>query len=70
MRVEVTRLVPSRRNFIRDTDDLRTTVKSINDALKHVRLIFDDSDRWLEQSTPTQAVSEDGRDWTLVRVSR
>lgn len=69
MRVVVTRQVPSRRNFIRDADDLRYTTKPINDALKHVRLIFDDSERWLEQPTPRQEVSPDGRDWTLVHVA-
>ncbi len=68
MKVSVTRLVPSVRNFIKDDDDLRYTTKPINDALKHAGLIKDDSREWLTQEMPTQEVSPDGLYWTIVRI--
>lgn len=55
-RVTVTRRVPSRRNFIRDDDNLRFSVKPLNDALKRAGLIYSDAREWLEQPMPTQEV--------------
>jgi hypothetical protein len=55
-RVSVTRIVPSRRNFIKDEDNLRFSVKPVNDALKRLGLIKDDNAKWLEQPMPTQEV--------------
>lgn len=55
-RVTVTRIVPSRRNFIRDDDNLRFSVKPLNDALKSKGLIYEDSRNYLEQPMPTQEV--------------
>lgn len=60
-RVVVTRECPSRRNFVKDEDNLRFSVKPLNDALKRLGLIRDDSRKWLEQPMPTQEVSADGR---------
>jgi hypothetical protein len=68
MKVTVIRQAPSRRNFIRDDDDLRYTTKPLNDALKHAGLIKDDSRRWLNQPMPVQEVSSDRHYWTVVRV--
>jgi Holliday junction resolvase RusA-like endonuclease len=56
-RVTVTRFVPSARNFIRDDDNLRFATKPLNDALKRLGLIKNDSRNWLEQPMPEQVVS-------------
>lgn len=68
--VTVTRIVPSKRNFIRDEDNLRFSVKPLNDALKRLGLIRDDSRKWLEQDTPTQEVSPSGQWVTRIRIER
>ena len=70
MRVEVERHVPSRRNFIQDADNLAFCVKPLLDALKRQGWIKNDSRKWLEHPTPTQHVSADGRDWTVVKIER
>ena len=67
-RVEVERHVPSARNFIRDDDNLRFSVKPLLDALKRQGYIRNDSRTWLEHPTPTQHVSADGKDWTVIRI--
>lgn len=68
MRVTVTRLVPKSRNFIRDGDNRRACTKPLNDALQDLGLLFEDSERWLEQPMPDQAISPDGFDWTVVTL--
>lgn len=68
MRVDVERHVPSRRHFIRDEDNLVFATKPLRDALKRQYLIRDDSSRWLLHPIPTQYVSEDGKDWTVIRI--
>jgi hypothetical protein len=68
VRVTVERHVPSGRNFIRDDDNLRFSVKPLLDALKRQGYIKNDSRKWLDHPTPTQHVSEDGKDWTVVRI--
>jgi hypothetical protein len=67
-RVEVIRFAPGRRNFIRDDDNLRFSVKPVLDALKHLALIRDDHRKWIDLPTPTQEVSHDGTFWTWVSV--
>jgi hypothetical protein len=67
-RVSVVRQVPSLRNFIRDDDNLRFATKPLNDALKRLGLIHDDSRKWLEQVTPTQEVSSDGKYYTRIVI--
>lgn len=66
--VTITRVVPSARNFIRDDDNLRFATKPLNDALKRLKLIHDDSRKWLEQGIPTQEVSTDGKYYTRIRI--
>lgn len=56
-RVEVTRLIHSRRERIRDADNLAFAVKPLNDALRRLGLIYDDSRRWLEQPLPDEAIT-------------
>lgn len=67
-RVEVIRLAPARRNFIRDDDNLRFAVKPLLDALKHVGLIRDDHRKWIDLPLPTQDVSSDGTFWTWIAL--
>lgn len=67
-KVSVVRQVPSLRNFIKDDDNLRFAVKPLNDALKRLGLIHDDSRKWLEQTLPTQAVSSDGKYYTRILI--
>lgn len=69
-RVEIERHVPSMRNFIRDDDNLRFAVKPLLDALKRQGYIRNDSRKWLDHPTPTQHVSADGKDWTVVRIGK
>lgn len=70
MRVTIERQVPSGHNFIRDDDNMRFSVKPLLDALKRQGYIKNDSRKWLDHPTPTQVVSADGRDWTIVRIER
>lgn len=69
VRVSVERHVPSARNFIRDDDNLRFSVKPLLDALKRDGYIKNDSRKWIEHDTPTQHVSADGKPWTIVTLT-
>lgn len=69
MRAAVESLLSSSRKFIKDADNLRFSTKPLNDALTDLGLIRDDSQAWLEQDMPTQRVSDDGFDWTIVTLS-
>lgn len=66
--VQITRVVPSARNFIRDDDNLRFATKPLNDALKRLKLIREDSRKWLVQDAPTQEVSTDGQYYTRITI--
>ena len=68
MRLTVERHVPSARNFIRDDDNLRFSVKPLLDALKRQGYIKNDSRKWLDHPTPTQHVSADGKDYTVITI--
>ena len=57
MRLTVFRFVASRRQFIRDDDNLAFALKHANDALKSVGLVRDDDRAWLAQSLPQQDLS-------------
>lgn len=67
--VRVERLVPSRRNFLKDDDNLAFSVKPLNDALTRLGLLADDSRAWLDQEI-RQGVSPDGRYWTILSIGR
>lgn len=67
-RIQIVRLVPSKRNLIRDTfENLPSAAKELRDALKHTGLIFDDSTKWTD-TVITQGVSTDGTYWTYITV--
>lgn len=68
VRVAITREVPSARNFIRDDDNLRFSVKPLLDALKRQGYIKNDSRKWIELPTPEQRVSSDGHYWTEITI--
>lgn len=69
-RVTVIRQVATRRQFIRDDENLHFAVKPLNDALKRLGLLYDDSRTWLEQPPVEQQVSPDGQARTIVRLER
>lgn len=57
MAVQVVRLVPSVRQFLRDDDSLHGAPKQLYDALKDVGLIREDRREWLSMCPPVQDVS-------------
>ncbi len=66
--IEIIRLVPSKRNFVKDTfENLPATAKELRDALKKTGLIHDDSTKWTD-TTIGQAVSNDGTYWTWIAI--
>jgi hypothetical protein len=65
MAVQFVRLVPSAREFIRDSDNLAFSVKSIRDAMTDVGLIKDDKFKWLHAAPVVQDVSPIGVPVTL-----
>lgn len=67
-RVRIVREVPSRRNFIRDDDNLAFAGKHLLDALAEIGLIKDDARAWCELVRPEQKVSDDKRDRVVIRV--
>jgi Holliday junction resolvase RusA-like endonuclease len=67
-RLQVTRETPTRRQFIRDMDNLYGACKPLSDALKRLALIVDDSQKWLELAEPKQQVSADGKHWTVIEI--
>lgn len=68
-RVEVTRLVPSVRNLIKDDDNLVYAQKPLLDQIRRAGFLRDDARAWTELAPPVQAVSEDGLDWTVVVIT-
>ncbi len=67
-RLEVIRCAPSRRNFVRDDDNLTFALKPVLDALKHCGLLKDDRREWLERPTVTQDLSADKTFWTRIVI--
>lgn len=68
MRVSITRLVPHRKHFVKDDDNLDFIRKPILDALKRSGLIKDDKREYLDAPRPGQALSGDGLHWTVIRI--
>ncbi len=69
-RVVLTRLVPHKRNFLKDDDNRRYCGKSLMDAMKHAGLLSDDKREYLDHPEPTQAVSPDGTYTTVIEIQR
>lgn len=61
------RLVPSSRNFIRDRDNLVYSAKPLLDQVRKAGFLRDDSSKHITLEV-TQRVSDDGRDWTVIRI--
>lgn len=67
-RLEILRLVPSKRNLIKDTfDNLPWSAKELRDAIKHLGIIRDDSDTWTDTQIH-QDVSPDKTWWTWIAI--
>jgi hypothetical protein len=69
-RVTITRYVGHKRKLLTDDDNVRYLSKVILDALKRLGLIYDDRREWLEHPEPTQEVSTNGEDYTVIRLER
>ncbi len=57
MAVQIIRLVPSVRNFLKDDDNRAYSAKPVHDSLKRVGLIKEDRREWLTAATVIQDVS-------------
>lgn len=67
-RLEIVRLVPSSRHFVKDTfENLPWCAKELRDAITHTGLIRDDSSKWTD-TTISQEVSGDGTFWTWIAI--
>lgn len=66
--IDVIRFAPSRRNFVRDDDNLTFALKPLLDALKHCGLLRDDRREWLQRPTVTQDLSADKTFWTWIAI--
>jgi hypothetical protein len=69
-RVTITRYVGHARRLLSDDDNRRYVGKPLLDALKRLALIYDDRREWCEHPEPTQEVSTDGTDYTVIRIER
>lgn len=69
-RITITRVVGHRKFQSKDADNLRFSVKPILDSLKRLGLIYDDSRDWIDHPEPTEEVSTDGTDYTVIAIDR
>jgi hypothetical protein len=60
MTVQIVRLVPSVREFLKDDDSLAGAPKQLYDAMKDQHLIREDRREWLQMLPPVQDVSPSG----------
>ena len=65
MVLQIVRLVPSTREFIKDDDNLAFSRKQSTDAMKHLRLVKDDRREWLDALPIYQDVASNGRALTV-----
>lgn len=69
VRVQVERLVPGTRHFIKDTvHNLAFSSKAVIDCVVKAGFLRDDSDQHIDLHC-TQAVSPDGLDWTVITIT-
>lgn len=66
-KVTIERQVPSSRNFIRDRENLVYSCKHLMDQIRRAGFVRDDSMKWIDLDV-TQRVSDDKRDWTVIRI--
>lgn len=67
LRLEVVRLAPYERFFL-DRTNLAFSVKGLEDALVRLEFLVDDNEKWEDGPYVSQAVSGDGKYWTVVRL--
>lgn len=65
MTLQIVRLVPSSREFIKDDDNLAFSRKQCTDAMKHLGLLKEDRREWVEALTIHQDVSPNGKALTV-----
>lgn len=63
--MQIVRLVPSSREFIRDDDNLAFSRKQVTDALKRLGLLKEDRREWLDSQSIYQDVAPNGRPLTV-----
>ena len=68
-RVQVARLIPSRRNVL-DPGNRRACDKHLVDAMKRVGLIHNDNTAWLDHREPIEEIAPDGKWWTVIQLDR
>ena len=69
-RVTVVRQVSGVDGLIRDHENLHFAMKPVNDALKRIGLIYDDSMEWMDQPIPEQRVVPKAPEMTVIRIER
>jgi hypothetical protein len=67
LRLEVVRLAPNVR-FKLDKVNLFGGIKGLEDALVRLGFLVDDSEIWEDGPWPSQAVSEDKKYWTVIKL--
>jgi hypothetical protein len=69
LRLDIIRLAPSKAFFL-DKVNLFGGCKGLEDALVRGEYLVDDSEEWEDGPYASQALSEDKKYWTVVKLSR